>query len=103
MHADAVVILSAAVMLHLLFIHQAMATELYGWKGEQIPHEAWPGPCLASDTCDGVHLEVGWRSHASCKLLCRLNTDTHTGPPRHSCGIVDAQGQNRAYDILNHP
>lgn len=99
MHADAFVILSAGVMLHLLR-HRATATELCGWKVDEIPH-TWP--CLASDTCDGVHLEVGRRSHASCKLLCRLNVDTHTGPPGHSCRIVDAQGQNKAYDILNQP
>lgn len=75
------------------------------WKegGGDSTRSHGPGPCLASDTCDGVHLEVGQRSHASCKLLCRLNADTHSGPPGHSCGIVDAQGQNKAYDILNQP
>lgn len=101
MHEDTVGISSAGVVPHLLFIQQARTNAMYGWKWEQIPRKAWPGPCLALDTCDGVHLEVGWRSHACCKLLCRLNTDTHAGPLRHSCGIVDAQGQNRACDILN--
>ncbi|XP_035856575.1 zinc finger protein Aiolos-like isoform X2 [Sander lucioperca] len=38
---------------HLL----AWVRKLYRWGGERIPHQAWPGPCLALDTCDGVHLE----------------------------------------------
>ena len=70
----------------------------------------WPESCVdwtesrfltKLDTCDGRHLEVGWRSHASCQLLCKINTDTHTGPPCHSWGIADARGQNWACDILN--
>ncbi|KAK5866582.1 hypothetical protein PBY51_020763 [Eleginops maclovinus] len=75
-----------------------MARRPYGWDGGGRA-DSTRGLFKRLDTCDGVHLEVGWRSHASCKLLCRFNMHTHTGPHMRSCGIVDAQRQNRACDI----
>lgn len=72
-HADAFVILSAGAMP--LFIHQAM---LIGVKGGATFLSAWTP--MRSSTCHRAHLEAGWRSHASCKLLCSLKIQT-LGPP----------------------
>ncbi|CAB1444911.1 unnamed protein product [Pleuronectes platessa] len=85
----------------ILLYKRVMTRELLDWTESRFLTKHGLQGCLALDTCDGRHLEVGWRSHASCQLLCKINADTHTGPPCHSWGIADARGQNWACDILN--